>query len=79
MIFGVCLNYNSDLNFFQKFCKNYSGLLLVTVVCPINLGSRIIKIVPGQKYKSWGKRGHFVLQLLSRGEFCSKSHFYWYL
>jgi hypothetical protein len=43
------LNYNSDLCFFQKSWKNYSGLLFVTVVCPINLRSRINGICLGQK------------------------------
>jgi hypothetical protein len=41
--------------FFQKFYKNYSGLLLVIVACPINLGTRIIRIILGQNNKSWGK------------------------
>jgi hypothetical protein len=35
--FSVGLNYNSDLTFSKKFCKNYSGLLFVTVVCPLSL------------------------------------------
>jgi hypothetical protein len=42
--FKVGLNYHSDLNFFQKFYKNYSGLTLVTVVDPINLRLKTIGI-----------------------------------
>jgi hypothetical protein len=41
----VGLNYNSGLTFFQKFCKNYSGLLVVIVICPINLRWLLIQIL----------------------------------
>jgi hypothetical protein len=34
---SVGLNYNSELTFFQKFCKNYSGLPLVTIAYSRNL------------------------------------------
>jgi hypothetical protein len=46
---SVGLNYNSGLTFFQKFCKNYSGLPLVTIVCSMNLRSRIKRVCLGQK------------------------------
>jgi hypothetical protein len=39
------LNYNSGLTFFQKFYKNYSGLLFVTAGCPINLRWILIQIL----------------------------------
>jgi hypothetical protein len=76
---SVGLNYNSGLTFFQKFYKNYSGLLFVIVVCLINLRSRINRVCPGQKQQKLGQRGHFALQLLTKGGFCPKGHFCWYL
>ena len=46
---SVGLNYNSGFTFFQKICKNYSGLPLLTIVCSMNLRSRIKRVCLGQK------------------------------
>jgi hypothetical protein len=45
----VGLNYNSGLTLSKKFCKNYSGLLVVTVIYPINLRWLLIQILFVQK------------------------------
>jgi hypothetical protein len=45
----VGLNYNSELTYSKKSEKNYSRLLLVTVVCSMNLRSKINRLCPGQK------------------------------
>jgi hypothetical protein len=42
---SVGLNYNSDSTFSKKFCKNYSGLLVVTIICPTNLRWIVIQIL----------------------------------
>jgi hypothetical protein len=76
---SVGLNYNSGLTFSKNFSKNYNGLLLVTLVCSMNLRSRIKRVCLGQKEQKLGKRGHFALQLLTRGGFCPRGHFCWYL
>jgi hypothetical protein len=47
--FKVGLNYHSDLKTFQKFYKNFSGLILVTVGYRINFRLKIIIMNLGQK------------------------------
>jgi hypothetical protein len=46
---SVGLNYNSGLTFFQKFCKNYSGLPLVTIAYSRNLRFKIKSLCFRQK------------------------------
>jgi hypothetical protein len=45
----VGLNYNSGLTFSKNSEKNYSGLLVVTVIYPINLRWLLIQILLVQK------------------------------
>jgi hypothetical protein len=45
----VGLNYNSELTSSKNSEKNYSRLLLVTVVCSMNLRSKLNRVCPGQK------------------------------
>jgi hypothetical protein len=42
---SVGLNYNSDLTFSKNSVKSYSGLLVVTVIFPINLRWILIQIL----------------------------------
>jgi hypothetical protein len=45
----VGLNNHNDLEISKKCCKNYSGLILVTVVYSTKLSLRIIRLSSRQK------------------------------
>jgi hypothetical protein len=64
---------------FQKFCKNYSGLLLVYNSLSPNLGFNKWIEFSGQNYQILGQKGWFELQLpFNSGKF-SRTYFCWHL